>query len=76
MIIRSVRIRLLTVDGHPFRGCHVILKGRYFTCVVACHLRRRQIEIESAVTVVRIRAVLIVQIDAAFHHANSLNKCI
>ena len=36
MVIRSARIRLLTVDGHPFRGCHVILKGRYFTCTVTC----------------------------------------
>ena len=31
-------------------------------------------EIESTMTVVQIRAVLIVQIEAAFHHANSLNS--
>ena len=45
-----------------------------YNCLGALYLW--QIKIESAVTVVRIRAVLIVQIDAAFHHANSLHKCI
>ena len=45
MVIRSARIRLLTVDCHPFRGCHVILKGKCFTCVVASCLLHTYLEI-------------------------------
>ena len=42
-----------------------------YNCHCALYLWQR--EIESTVTVIQIRAVLIVQIDTDFHHANSLN---
>ncbi len=69
---RVLMLKSLTENCHPFGSSHVVLKGGYFTCIVARHFCGRHSKKQSAMSIPLVFSFYIVQINPALHISNTL----